>query len=68
MTMAAILNAVLMLGVVVVVVAPLGWAILTQHRDEARAAIAEAVLVRADQSRERPRVRRPQYGRAAWNA
>ena len=33
MTLAAILNLTLALGVTVMVVTPLAWAILTQHRD-----------------------------------
>lgn len=38
MTLTAILNAILAAGVIVVVVTPLVWAILTQHRDHPRPA------------------------------
>ena len=38
MTLTAILNAILALGVIVMVVTPLLWAILTQHGDHPRRA------------------------------
>jgi hypothetical protein len=36
MILAVVLNAILAIGVVVMVVAPLVWAILTQHRDHSK--------------------------------
>lgn len=60
--LAAILNAALAVGVIVMVVAPLGWAILTQHRDHPRPAAGDGrSTVRPPQPQ--PRRPAPQAGR-----
>jgi hypothetical protein len=41
MTLTTVLNLVLAIGVIVMVVTPLAWAILTQSRDDPRSAVAE---------------------------
>lgn len=57
----AIFNAILAVGVIVMVVTPLVWAILTQHRDHPRQAATAGATMRARQGRERRRDPRPQY-------
>lgn len=57
MTLVFILNAIFCGGVVVGVVAPLAWAILTQHRNEP-VAIAAARKHRRAPARVAPRTRR----------
>ena len=42
----AILNAILAVGVIVIVVTPLVWAILTQHRDHPRPVATVATTLR----------------------
>jgi hypothetical protein len=59
MTTATILNAILAVGVIVMVVAPLVWAILTQNRDYQRPAATGAAAERPATSRERRPARRP---------
>jgi hypothetical protein len=46
MLITAILNGILALGVIVMVLTPLVWAILTQHRDHPRPAAADGTDVR----------------------
>jgi hypothetical protein len=53
-TTTAILNVILALGVIVMVVAPLVWAIFTQHRDHARPATTDGAPARSP----RPQPRR----------
>lgn len=48
----AIVNGILALGVIVMVVAPLVWAILTQHRD--RPGVAAVTGVEAPRPQDRP--------------
>ncbi len=56
----AILNAILALGVIVMVLAPLVWAILTQHRDHPRpAASGRATESAAESATARPSSRQP---------
>jgi hypothetical protein len=50
MILTAILNAILALGVIVMVVTPLVWAILTQHRDHPRSAATDGGPARVPQS------------------
>jgi hypothetical protein len=64
----AILNGILALGVIVMVVIPLVWAILTQHRDHPRPAAAEGPNERAPLSGDRRRAPRPQYKPAIRHA
>jgi hypothetical protein len=67
MVLTVIFNAILALGVIVMVVTPLGWAILTQHRDHAHPAPTDGPIMhspptmRSPQSRDRQPSRRPQY-------
>jgi hypothetical protein len=61
MTLMAVFNAILAVGVTVMVVTPLVWAILTQHRDHPRPAATEAATMDAPQSRERQHTARPHY-------
>ena len=68
MVMTAILNAIAGLGVTVMVIAPLVWAILTQHRDHPGRAQPDGGPARAPQSQSRQRRRRPRYTSAAGRA
>ncbi len=61
MILIAVLNAILAVGVIAMVVTPLVWAILTQHRDHSLTAAAEGVTPRTPQAPERRRAQRPQY-------
>jgi hypothetical protein len=67
MAMTIALNALFCIGVIVMVVAPLVWAILTQHRDWPDAAPPGRRRARttAASSRRSPR---PQYGPISWPA
>ncbi len=56
-----ILNIVLALGVIVMVVAPLVWAILTQHRDRPQLAVTDAATARTPHPQPRTRSRQPSY-------
>ncbi len=56
----AILNAILALGVIVMVLAPLVWAILTQHRDHPRSAANESATMRPPTPEPRRRSSQPQ--------
>jgi hypothetical protein len=58
MTPAVILNAILMVAVIAIVVTPLVWAILTQHRDHPRPAPTDGVIGRA-RHRQVPRAATP---------
>jgi hypothetical protein len=49
----AVLNTLLAVGVIVMVVTPLVWAILTQHRDHPGPAATDAATIDAPHSRER---------------
>lgn len=67
MIITTILNAVLVLGVIVMVLTPLVWAIRTQHRDHpAAAATGGAAMSHAQRHprRHAPRLRHPVTGRA----
>ncbi len=61
MTLTVLLNAILAIGVTVMVVTPLVWAILTQHRDDPRQAASGAGTIDAPQGRERRHAARGQY-------
>ncbi len=61
MTTTAILNVILALGVIVMVVAPLVWAILTQHRDRPRLATIDAASAPQPQPQSRRRAPQPSY-------
>jgi hypothetical protein len=60
MVSTAILNAVLALGVIVIVVAPLVWAIMTQHRDHPHTAATDSGTVRQTQRQTRLHAPQPQ--------
>jgi hypothetical protein len=61
MILTAILNGILAVGVIVMVVTPLVWAILTQHRDYLGPAAADTATIDTPHSRERRHAARPQY-------
>ena len=61
MILTVVFNAILAVGVIVMVVTPLVWAILTQHRDHPRPAATDAATMDAPQSRERRHAARPHY-------
>jgi hypothetical protein len=61
MILLATLNAILAVGVSVLVVTPLVWAILTQHRDPPHHTATAGATERAPQSRERRHAARPRY-------
>ncbi len=61
MIMTAIINAILAVGVIVMVVTPLVWAILTQHHDHPRLAATDGATVRTPQPRKPRHTGRPQY-------
>ena len=65
MTLTVIVNAILVVGVTVMVVAPLMWAILTQHRDHPGTAATDSATMPAPQSRGRRHAARPQYNPVA---
>ncbi|MEO6857140.1 MAG: hypothetical protein ABI323_00920 [Solirubrobacteraceae bacterium] len=65
MILTAILNAILAVSVIVMVLTPLVWAILTQQRDHSRQPAMDGATMRAPQSRERWRARRPQHNAVA---
>lgn len=56
-----ILNAVLALGVIVMVVAPLVWAILTQHRDHLQPAATDGATARPLHPQPSTRAPQPNY-------
>jgi hypothetical protein len=58
----AILNAVLALGVIVMVVTPLVWAILTQRRDDPRSGATVGASTRPVYRQSSRRGSRPSYG------
>jgi hypothetical protein len=60
MILTAILNAILAVGVIVMVVTPLAWAILAQHRDHPGPATTDGATVTAPHSRDRRHAARPQ--------
>ncbi len=60
MTSTAIVNGILSLGVIVMVVTPLVWAIRTQHRDHPRPVQPESPTARPAERPERAPARRPQ--------
>jgi hypothetical protein len=64
----AILNLILALGVTVMVVTPLAWAILSQHRDHPHPARTDATTARASQSDDGRRAPRPQQRPVAGHA
>ncbi len=68
MTTTIILNAILALGVIAMVVTPLVWAILTQHRDHPTLAAAESATADQSHSRDRRHATRPQYKPAIGRA
>ncbi len=59
MILTAILNVILAVGVIAMVLTPLVWAILTQHRDHAHPAAVDGATARVPASRARRRTRRP---------
>ncbi len=59
MILTAILNATLAVGVIVMVITPLVWAILTEHRDHRRRAATDGATGTAAKSRARKQTRRP---------
>lgn len=61
MVLTGIVNVLLAVGVIVMVVAPLVWAILTQHRDHQRVATADGRTGHTYGGRVRRRTTRPQY-------
>ncbi len=61
MTTTAILNVILALGVIVMVIAPLVWAILTQHRDHPWLVVTDGASGRQPQAQPRQRTSRPSY-------
>ena len=67
MALVIAINAVFCFGVVVMVVAPLVWAILTQHRD-AHAVTAQRRRRLRTASQVRRPVPRPQYKPISWPA
>jgi hypothetical protein len=67
MALTIILTIILGSAVIIGVVAPLMWAILTQHRDQP-VAVAAASGARGTEARVARRGRRPQYEPIAWPA
>jgi hypothetical protein len=67
MTLVIILNAILCGAVVVMVVAPLVWAILTQQRDEPTGIATVSRNPRAPADPRRP-ARRPRHAPISWPA
>lgn len=68
MALVIFINALLCFGIIVMVVAPLVWAIFTQHQD-LPAVKAEAIRVRRAKEARRPTPRRspaPRYQPAIW--
>ena len=61
MVTTAIFNAILGTGVLAMVIAPLVWAIRTQHRDHRQLAAGDGSRARATQRRERRQAPRPRY-------
>jgi hypothetical protein len=61
MILTAILNTMLAAGMIVMVITPLVWAILTQHRDHPRLAATDGATGLAPQASERPRTARAHY-------
>jgi hypothetical protein len=61
MVLTVLFNAILALGVIVMVVTPLVWAILTQHRDHPQPEATDTAKIDTRQSRERRHAARPQY-------
>jgi hypothetical protein len=59
MILATVFNAILAVGVTVMVVAPLVWAILNQHRDHVHGTATDGSIGAASSSREHHRVRPP---------
>jgi hypothetical protein len=63
-----IFNAILAVGVIVMVVTPLAWAILTQHRDYPRQLATDGATMRAPRAatvgRSTVRSTSPSFGRA----
>ncbi len=59
MILTVVLNAILAVGVIVMVVTPLVWAILTQHRDHPRQTATLGVTVPPPSSRPRHPSARP---------
>ncbi len=57
----AILNVVLALGVIVMVVAPLIWAVVTQHRDHPQLAVNDGATARPSQGKLRIHAAQPSY-------
>jgi hypothetical protein len=68
MMTAAILNAILALGVLVMVVTPLVWVILTQHRDHARPVATDGAHARPLHPEPRRRAQQPSYQPLAGRA
>lgn len=64
----AILNIVLALGVIVMVVTPLVWAILTQHRDRPRIAAIDSAGTSPQNHQPRRRAAQPSYRPLAGRA
>ncbi len=60
MVTTAIFNGALALGVLAMVIAPLVWAIRTQHRDHSRPAVTERATATAGAPRPQPRRHAPQ--------
>ncbi len=63
-----IVNVILCIGVIVMVVAPLVWAILTQHRDRPRLATIDAASAPQPQPQSRRRAPQPSYEPAIHRA
>ena len=61
MIMPAIINTILAVGVIVMVVTPLVWAILTQHHDHPRLAATDGATVRTTEPRKPRHAERPEY-------
>ena len=57
----AIFNAILAVSVIVMVVTPLVWAILTQHHDHPRSVATDGATVRTAEPRKPRHTDRPQY-------
>ena len=61
MTMTAIIHAILAVGVIVMAVTPLVWAILTQHHDHPRRAATAGATVRTAEPPTPRHADRPDY-------
>ena len=61
MIMTAIINAILAVGVIVMVVTPLVWAILTQHSRPPAPAATDGATVRTPEPRKPRYAHRPEY-------